>query len=209
MSDGGAVWIWATAILAVSVGFAVGFLVAYVAVLKDGNAAKLRQELDAQKAEFETYRGRVDDHFVRTSELFQDMTRQYGALYEHLAGGAQSLCSDRLVTHRPTVPESTPMVEHKLPERATPSAAEGEKNQSESDRMTAHEPMQHEPMQTEAAPEPEKPAASQPSDPEEAEMESLAPRPETVSLRESAATVPPGPDAGPDTPMPEDKRQLH
>lgn len=114
MSDGGAVWIWTTAILAVSVGFAVGFLVAYFAVLRDKDSSGLRQELAQQKEQFEAYRARVDDHFVKTSELFQGMTRQYGALYAHLADGAQSLCSDRLVTHQPSVPESTPMVEHKV-----------------------------------------------------------------------------------------------
>jgi hypothetical protein len=34
----------------------------------------------------------VQQHFTRTSDLFQHMTTQYRELYDHLAQGAQSLC---------------------------------------------------------------------------------------------------------------------
>lgn len=209
MADGGTVWIWATAILAVSVGFAVGFLVAYVAVLRDGNASKLRQELDHQKAEFDAYRGRVDDHFVRTSELFQDMTRQYGALYEHLAGGAQSLCSDRLVTHRPSVPESMPMVEHKTGAGATAKDTAAEpKSEPGPELPAAAAPADNEVKQAAPAePEPEAVASERRQQVDESELESFAPRPEASTLREPASAPVTEPGAGSQNPEP--KPRLH
>ncbi len=213
MSDGGSVWIWTAAILAGSVGFAVGYLVAYLAVLRDQDAGSLREQLTRQQQEFDAHRNRVDDHFVRTSELFQDMTRQYGALYEHLANGAQSLCSDRLVTHRPRVPENTPMVEHKRdpatsttavagsevgPVEATagaemvPSAAvAGADSNAEDDNGDMRV---QERQETEAAAV------------EESELESFAPRPEAAQLRDSASA----PAAPVGTPAEtEDKPRLH
>jgi uncharacterized membrane-anchored protein YhcB (DUF1043 family) len=114
MSDAGTAWIWSAGIIGLAVGVGVGFLVAFLTALKNKRASKLQEELDRHKADFETYRTKVDEHFIKTSELFQDMTKQYRALYEHLATGAQALCTDQLVTHRLTVPESGPMVEHKM-----------------------------------------------------------------------------------------------
>jgi hypothetical protein len=35
---------------------------------------------------------------MRTSELVQEMTQSYRAVYEHLASGARELCSDELET---------------------------------------------------------------------------------------------------------------
>jgi len=48
-------------------------------------AAELMQE-------HETYRQEVQQHFGKTSDLFQSMTVQYRELYDHLAQGARSLC---------------------------------------------------------------------------------------------------------------------
>lgn len=197
MADDGTVWIWTTAILAVSVGFAAGFLVAYLAVLRDKDATGLREELAREKEEFERYRGRVDDHFVKTSELFQDMTRQYGALYQHLADGAQSLCSDRLVTHQPSVPDSTPMVEHKGGVAPAAAAASSAATRAQAAPQT-EAATEAEPSQAEPHPETEVPASTSPREPvrstasnelDESEMESLAPRPEAAHLRTPAPTA--------------------
>lgn len=195
MADDGTVWIWTTAILALSVGFAAGFLVAYLAVLRDKDAAGLREELTRQKEEHEAYRGRVDEHFVQTSALFQDMTKQYGALYQHLAQGAQSLCSDRLVTHQPSVPESAPMVEHK-------AAGDPGIGSSRADAVTEPAPAaEPAPTQTQPQNQPQTPpeseietASSAPrpaaaSELEESEMEGFAPRPEAEHLRKPAPTA--------------------
>lgn len=113
MSDATVTLMWTVALITLAVGIAAGFVVAYWLVLKNKRADQLQQDLARHQREFHEYRDHVDEHFLRTSELFQDMTRQYRALYEHLATGAQSLCSDRLVTNRLNVPDSGPMVEHK------------------------------------------------------------------------------------------------
>lgn len=125
MSDATVTFMWTVALLTLAVGIAAGFVIAYWLVLKDKRADQLQQDLERHEQEFHEYRDQVDEHFLRTSELFQDMTRQYRVLYEHLATGAQSLCSDRLVTNRMNVPESGPMVEHKPGGRAAtePAAA--------------------------------------------------------------------------------------
>jgi len=44
------------------------------------------------KQEHEAYREQVQQHFSKTSDLFQNMTMQYRELYDHLSEGAQSLC---------------------------------------------------------------------------------------------------------------------
>ncbi len=50
------------------------------------------EKLRAAQGELEAQRGAVAKHFERTSELFRDLTRQYTALYAHLAEGARELC---------------------------------------------------------------------------------------------------------------------
>lgn len=187
MADDGTVWIWTTAILALSVGFAAGFLVAYLAVLRDKDAPSLREELARHKEEHEAYRSRVDEHFVQTSALFQDMTRQYGALYQHLAQGAQSLCSDRLVTHQPSVPESTPMVQHKVAVSAAATPAETHAEPVAEQAMSP-EPTDS-PPQSEAPASAAVPAAPATAELEESEMEGFAPRPEAEHLHKPAPTA--------------------
>ncbi|MDH3518842.1 MAG: DUF1043 family protein [Myxococcales bacterium] len=49
-------------------------------------------ELAAARDAFETYRGRVADHFAGTSELLRDLTQRYRGVYAHLAAGAEALC---------------------------------------------------------------------------------------------------------------------
>ena len=49
-----------------------------------------RQALEEQRAA-------VSKHFERTSDLFRELTRQYTALYSHLAEGARDLCPDQRI----------------------------------------------------------------------------------------------------------------
>ena len=58
---------------------------------------KLRQlvtELDAARTEHQVYRSEVSHHFEKTSELVAAMTASYKAVFDHLADGAQTLCSE-------------------------------------------------------------------------------------------------------------------
>jgi len=51
--------------------------------------AKLRSELEARGAQ-------ISSHFVRTSDLFRDLTERYTQLYAHLAEGARQFCPDEV-----------------------------------------------------------------------------------------------------------------
>ncbi len=166
-------------------GTGVGFLVAYLVVFRDERAGRLREELARMKAQFEAYQGKVDDHFVKSSELFQQMTERYREIYQHLASGAQSLCSDRLATQRLTVPESGPFVEHR--------STQGRGGEAEASRGQELEGRSEEAREEAAPPQAEREAAQNQASSavggEEAEMESAAPRPEVAHLHEQRRTA--------------------
>jgi uncharacterized membrane-anchored protein YhcB (DUF1043 family) len=56
----------------------------------------LEAELAQVTERLASYRDQVEKHFVQTSDLFGDLTRQYTAVWDHLAEGARELCPDRV-----------------------------------------------------------------------------------------------------------------
>ncbi|MEN8107383.1 MAG: DUF1043 family protein [Pseudomonadota bacterium] len=90
--------IWLTGLLSVVLGAAIGSIATYLVVARHGRTRKLQDELDHLKERFTDYRDQVTQHFMRTSELVQEMTQSYRAVYEHLASGAQNLCGGQLET---------------------------------------------------------------------------------------------------------------
>lgn len=56
---------------------------------------ELEGELERLGAQLQAEREAVGKHFDRTGDLFRDLTRDYTALYAHLAEGARDLCPDR------------------------------------------------------------------------------------------------------------------
>ena len=63
-------------------------------VARNNRTHQLQIELNELTSDFRDYRDQVTHHFMRTSELVQEMTHSYRSVYEHLASGAQHLCSD-------------------------------------------------------------------------------------------------------------------
>jgi uncharacterized membrane-anchored protein YhcB (DUF1043 family) len=59
--------------------------------------ANAEETLLAAQRELEQQSSAISKHFERTSELFRDLTRQYTALYSHLAEGARELCPDQRI----------------------------------------------------------------------------------------------------------------
>jgi uncharacterized membrane-anchored protein YhcB (DUF1043 family) len=59
-------------------------------------ARRLEAELRQTQEELDAYQDRVAKHFDQTSDLFGDLTRQYSAVWDHLAEGARGLCADRM-----------------------------------------------------------------------------------------------------------------
>ena len=88
--------IWLTGILFTALGAVAGSAITYLVVARHGRTRKLQEELDQLKDRFTDYRDQVTQHFMRTSELVQEMTQSYRAVYEHLALGAQNLCGGQI-----------------------------------------------------------------------------------------------------------------
>jgi uncharacterized membrane-anchored protein YhcB (DUF1043 family) len=107
ISFDGTTSIWLTGILFTALGIAIGSIVTYLVVARNGRTRKLQNELDQLKDRFTDYRDQVTQHFMRTSELVQEMTQSYRAVYEHLASGAQNLCGGQIEAPRQNSPETS------------------------------------------------------------------------------------------------------
>ncbi|HLT64181.1 MAG TPA: DUF1043 family protein [Pseudohongiella sp.] len=86
---------WLTGIICLVIGAAGGLLLARrfenTSPNKVEELENRIQELQRTHAE---YREHVSEHFNTTAELVQQMTDSYRDVYQHLARGAQDLCSD-------------------------------------------------------------------------------------------------------------------
>jgi len=88
----GSIWIVGT--LGILLGIGLGSIVTYALASRNNRNQNLQAELDQLVEQFADYREQVGQHFMHTSDLVQEMTRSYRAVYEHLATGAYHLCSD-------------------------------------------------------------------------------------------------------------------
>jgi len=99
------IWQW---LLFVSM-FAVGGLVGYALSRgKSDNMEKVReleQNLTDAQQEMNDYKMEVSQHFGETAQLFNTLTDDYRAVYEHLAIGSQALCGDKVTQIVSEVPE--------------------------------------------------------------------------------------------------------
>ncbi len=76
-------------------GAALGVLAAGMG-LRGGRVRQLGRELREERERAAGYRDSVAKHFGDTSDRFRDLTREYTALYAHLAEGARELCAERV-----------------------------------------------------------------------------------------------------------------
>jgi len=86
--------IWVIGVTGLLLGILVGSIATYLVTARNRRTHQLQQELNQLRERFTDYRDQVTQHFMRTSELVQEMTRSYRDVYEHLASGAQDLCGD-------------------------------------------------------------------------------------------------------------------
>ena len=107
---------WIVGILSFLLGGGVGCIVAYLMFARNRRTQHLQLELSQLNERFTDYRDQVTQHFMRTSELVQEMTHSYRSVYEHLASGAQHLCGEQ--------PE-TPSLDHRESEKLAAAAATG------------------------------------------------------------------------------------
>ncbi len=156
MFGGEVAWNWGIGLVAFAFGVVAGIIVTYLFLVETKRAKKLQEELERVQGEFDDHRGRVNAHFQKTSDLFHGMTKQYRAVYDHLAEGAQSLCSEELQTPQLEIPE-TRLVGTHGPETAaadeTAATAESEPPAAESDAAEANAEAETETeMESEVAP---------------------------------------------------------
>jgi len=102
---------------------------------------RLQEDLTKTRAELDEYRKSVDRHFIKTSQLFNRLTDNYREIYEHLAVGAQDLCSQTAKDAAPHLeqPETRhlPAIEAGLAEPTAVSASAQEQADAMAQEDTA------------------------------------------------------------------------
>ncbi|MBT00293.1 MAG: DUF1043 domain-containing protein [Oceanospirillaceae bacterium] len=135
------------------VGVAVGLVIGYLLGRGgEGKKQQLTEELDNARAELARYKDEVTEHFETTAELVNGLTDQYRRVHQHLATGAQSLCTDdhagevlqaalnpRLTQQE--IPTVTDTVESDEPQNREDEAPGTEKTvDNTQEQETSHEP---------------------------------------------------------------------
>ncbi len=90
--------LWLTAFGCLAVGIAIGFALAGRTASNPQKISDLEQQLLELQRSHAHYRDEVSEHFSMTAELVQQMTDSYKDVYQHLATGAQDLCSGEVAS---------------------------------------------------------------------------------------------------------------
>jgi uncharacterized membrane-anchored protein YhcB (DUF1043 family) len=85
--------LWLTAIVCLAAGVAIGFVLAGRTNTNPTRITELEKSLQDLERTHARYKDEVSDHFNVTAELVQQMTDSYRDVYQHLASGAQDLCT--------------------------------------------------------------------------------------------------------------------
>jgi uncharacterized membrane-anchored protein YhcB (DUF1043 family) len=123
LNETGALWIIGA--LGVLLGIGLGSVVTYTLTRRENRNENLQAELDQLVERFAEYREQVSQHFMHTSDLVQEMTRSYRAVYEHLATGAYHLCAEQT---------DAPSLEHSSAD-ALPTDRDSSANEPEYDEL--------------------------------------------------------------------------
>lgn len=82
---------WLSALAILFVGLLAGILISRWIFAEKDRAQNLSKQLDEIHAEYAVYQEKVDQHFRKTADLVNDLTKTYSAIHQHLAMGAQTL----------------------------------------------------------------------------------------------------------------------
>lgn len=88
--------IWLVAIGCLAIGVVVGVVGASRLNNSPSRVRELENQIRGLKENHREYKDSVSDHFSMTAELVQHMTESYREMYQHLASGAQDLCSSEV-----------------------------------------------------------------------------------------------------------------
>ena len=83
--------VWQITIIALVAGAMIGALAYRLFSPSVKQANKIKADLDETRGELASYKASVGQHFDKTSELVNDLTKNYVRVYQHLAEGAQTL----------------------------------------------------------------------------------------------------------------------
>lgn len=83
--------IWTIGVVAFVGGGAIGIILYRLIAPAAKNVEKLRARAEQADRELAEYKTKVTDHFNATSDLVNDLTRDYVKVYKHLAEGAHEL----------------------------------------------------------------------------------------------------------------------
>jgi uncharacterized membrane-anchored protein YhcB (DUF1043 family) len=104
MNDTGTILIFIGIFL---LGGLIGFAIYHFSLGKKRNGVK-QQELDETKAELEQYKEKVNDHFMNSAELMQQVATSYQALHHHMANQSESLLGEQGVSPYPLLEPGSP-----------------------------------------------------------------------------------------------------
>ena len=121
------------------IGAGIAFFILRAIMAKSSAVEKLEEE-------HSKYREGVDAHFVKTAELFKDLTDQYRDVYQHMAQGADQLCSDEVKTLQSDLAETGLLGQE----------AEAKQEVKPSDETVQVPPLDNETEKTEQEEQPEK-----------------------------------------------------
>ena len=85
---------WMGGAIVFAIGGGAGFFIARQ--IKDQRTLELEKQLESTKNALSDYQQDVQNHFLKTSLLFNKLTDDYRSVYAHLADGAEQLCGDRV-----------------------------------------------------------------------------------------------------------------
>lgn len=87
--------LWLTGIVCLAIGVAAGLLIARQGQMNSPvKVSELETQIEGLQRTHAEYREQVSEHFNTSAELVQQMTESYRDVYQHLASGAQSLCTE-------------------------------------------------------------------------------------------------------------------
>src|SRR5690554_2534908 len=101
--------LWFTGIVCLAIGVAAGLLIARQGQMSSPvKVSELETQVESLKRTQAEYREQVIEHFNTSAELVQQMTESYRDVYQHLATGAQSLCTDDVASRLLPASDSFP-----------------------------------------------------------------------------------------------------
>ena len=89
---------WFIAIGCLAVGVVIGVVFASHLNTSPSRVQELENQIRDLKDDHNSYRDNVSGHFSMTAELVQHMTESYKEVYQHLATGAQDLCTQEVAS---------------------------------------------------------------------------------------------------------------